>query len=446
MSTNSIHTVTVPALTTAEKIFQVVSAAIAIAIFIIGALALALDGLQVGNLGYLSANGGLGLFLSAPPMMIIQLCYLSTKNTKHYSIEDLGDEPVEVTTREICCANRFTHGHQDDRNPLWDTWENITLMHMGGFREYPPLPKQMAELWGPSPVTPMEDKLRIRWMRHASFLIQIKVHDKVTTILTDPNWSKTIRFLGPIPLYYASLEPGLPFDEVQKVDLIVDSHTHADHCDPATNQQFYDRDRSEFCCPMGAAGLFPKGASVTQMSWWQEITLEDGTKITYLPCNHASQTTALDCNEYLWGGYMFSVPLENEQWYHLYFMADTTCNINRSIQGFQPEFWKFDTQVFNSIHEKFPVIDCLLYPTDPEWGQEDKHSNVYQAIDLMSRILKPKMFIPMHWGTWPFNTHGRDLLAPVRILKEAVKEQDPELFKRLVQLKVGEELTLVRGK
>ena len=269
------------------------------------------------------------------------------------------------------------------------------------------------------------------------------IETKSTTILTDPNWSEAIPFIGPISLYYRSLPPGLPFGQVPPIKTILLSHTHEDHFDPPTLTQFRDRDDPLICCPLNAASLLPDFNQVHECSWWDKIVLDGGIEITYVPADHASQTTALDCNEYLWGGYIISIPLENGEKYCIYFMGDSACNINPGIVGFQPKLWEFDTKVFHDIAKQFPQIDLMLLQTDPVIGQEDKHFNVYQGIDLMRRILKPKMIIPMHCETWPFNNFGRDLLAPARILKETMKEQDEELYKKLHHLKVGECITLV---
>jgi L-ascorbate metabolism protein UlaG (beta-lactamase superfamily) len=401
---------------------------------------MAKGGLPLGALAYIDfAWGSLSLITGLVGFVfsIRKLLY----SEKEYTLSNHRKTLIQPVQKVFCWAKRFVHGEQDTRNPLWDTVQNISLMREGGFRKYPPLPEQLPELWGPTPFTAMTDKVRLRWLGHASFLIEVRLDDgRTTTLLTDPNWSETIPFMGPIPLYYRSLGP-LPFDNMPLIDVILLSHTHRDHFDPPTLQRFEDRDHPKICCPLNAGSLLKGFTDVQECSWWDKIILPNDVEITYLPSDHASQTTAFDCNEYLWGGYMVSIPI-GESKYHIYFMGDSACNMDPSIPGFRPELWDFDSQVFNNIATQFPQIDCMLYQTDPVYGEEDKHCNVKQGIELMKK-LNPRLIIPMHCEIWPFNTFGRDLLGPVRVLKQTLKEESEELYSRLYHMKVGEEISLV---
>lgn len=436
---SSVYSITVPALNSGDKIFHGGVTSIGICLAIIGCLGLlATKGIVTSCcFSHIGIKGGFGCLFTGLGIILIDTIILSTKQDKEYLVSTNGPY-IEAQQKEICCAQRFVHGKQDDLNPLWDSWENIKLIPEGGFRKYPPLPGQMKELWGPTPRTMLNDRVRLTWLGHASWLIET-TH---CTILTDPNWSDYIPFMGPIPLYYRSVKPGLEFDQLPPIKTVLLSHTHRDHFDPPTLQRLEDRHHPHFYCPTNAEKLLDCQA-VTSLTWWNTVVLDDGIQITYVPADHASQTTATDCNEYLWGGYMIQIPIETDKLCTIYFMGDSACNINPGIKNYQPHQHAFDVKIFHDIKAKFPVIDLMLLQTDPVEDQEDKHFNVWQGIDLMQRILQPKMIIPMHYGTWPFNQFGRDLMAPVRMLEKTLEEQAPELYNNYRRLKVGEAYILV---
>ena len=70
------------------------------------------------------------------------------------------------------------------------------------------------------------EKLIVTFINHATFLIQV---DGVN-ILTDPVWSKRtspFSFAGPKRVH----PPGVEFENLPRIDLVVISHNHYDHMD-----------------------------------------------------------------------------------------------------------------------------------------------------------------------------------------------------------------------
>lgn len=351
----------------------------------------------------------------------------------------------QAVQREICCGLRFMHGEQDERNPVWDTLEGLNLMTwgMGAFHRIPPYEDQLDKLQTDFQGMP-EGQVSILFCGHASFLIKTPA----ITLLTDPNWEESIPFCGPIRGYYRSIMPPCTLEDLPKVDHILLSHTHPDHFSVPT-LTYLNQLSAQICCPQNAQSLLEELTQVQPLTWWQKVTLAGEVEVTFLPTDHASQTTACNCNAFLWGGYKISIPLAEGQTYTIWFTGDSACNINPGITNFEPTNARFDITIFSQIADQFSEgIDLVLFQTDPPVGQEDKHWNVWQGLDMLTRLFAPHFksnaqIIPMHWGTWSFDGFGRDLLAPLTILQSTYQGLSPEMYARLHPMKVGETQILV---
>src|SRR5665213_2580262 len=76
---------------------------------------------------------------------------------------------------------------------------------------------------------PDPSKIQLTWIGHATFLIQVAGMN----ILTDPMWSERaspVSWAGP----KRESRPGIRFENLPKIDLVLISHTHYDHLDRPT--------------------------------------------------------------------------------------------------------------------------------------------------------------------------------------------------------------------
>ena len=106
----------------------------------------------------------------------------------------------------------------------------VLRWQFGGDRQRAPWPE-----WAPSPHadTPPPrvsgDKVRLSYVGHASWLIQTSG----LNILIDPVWSmraSPVSFAGP----KRHNDPGIAFDALPPIDVVLVSHGHYDHLDLAT--------------------------------------------------------------------------------------------------------------------------------------------------------------------------------------------------------------------
>jgi len=90
------------------------------------------------------------------------------------------------------------------------------------------------------------DGLRITMIGHATVLIQAARRN----LLVDPVWSERASpfgFAGPKRVN----APGVAFEQLPPIDVVLLTHNHYDHRDMATMQRLWARDRPRIIAPLG---------------------------------------------------------------------------------------------------------------------------------------------------------------------------------------------------
>lgn len=254
-----------------------------------------------------------------------------------------------------------------------------------------------------------ENKARVTFINHASLLVQFGN----LNVLTDPIWSQRaspFSFAGP----ERKQEPGVRFEDLPNIHVVVISHNHYDHLDISTLQRLQQEHDPLFLVPLGVDLLLREHqvTNVIALDWFDSKELDQGT-IHALPVKHFSGRGLGDTNQTLWAGYMIEVGA-----LRILFGGDT---------GYG-EFWKL-------IQQRFDAIDLAILPIGaykPEWFMEPIHMSPEEAV-LAHLDLKAKQSIGMHFGTFPMADDGID--QPVDDLKKALDQQgvSPGDFKVLQQ-------------
>ena len=136
-------------------------------------------------------------------------------------------------------------GHQffNPRHPSTDrSLLQLLRWRFGGERGAWPVPKPARK------VTPERrvHGLRITMIGHATVLIQAAG----LNLLVDPVWSERaspFRFAGPKRVN----SPGVAFEHLPLIDVVLLTHNHYDHLDMATMQRLWARDRPRIVAPLG---------------------------------------------------------------------------------------------------------------------------------------------------------------------------------------------------
>jgi L-ascorbate metabolism protein UlaG (beta-lactamase superfamily) len=253
----------------------------------------------------------------------------------------------------------------------------------------------------------------LTWIGHASFLIQL---DGVT-VLTDPQFSERaspVSFAGPRRLN----APGLAFEALPPVHLVVISHDHYDHLDRASVQRLAATHRPLFLVPLRLKAWFASiGVTerVEELDWWQSRTVGDVT-VTCTPVQHWSARTPFDTNERLWAGWALA---GRER--RLYFAGDTG-------------YWAPGFREVGSRLGPFDLALVAIGAYEPPVIMRLTHTTPEEALGIFAAV-KARTFVAMHWGTFQLGDEPID--EPPRRLRAAAAGQglDPE---RLWILKHGE--------
>ena len=251
----------------------------------------------------------------------------------------------------------------------------------------------------------------ITWIGHATLLVQLDG----LSVLTDPQWSERAgptSWFGPKRLG----PPGLAFEDLPRIDVVVISHDHYDHLDLPTVKRLAAAHDPLFVVPLGMKAWFADNgmSRVEELDWWQE-RLHRGVRFVCVPAQHFSQRSLWDANRRLWASWAI-VGREKR----LYFGGDTGY-----FSGFKEagrRLGAFDVAALPIGAYQPPQIMKLVHLTPEEATQA--------FVDLDAKVM-----LGMHWGTFDLADEPLDE-PPARMLAEIRRRNlDPS---RAWIFKIGE--------
>ncbi|MBA2552483.1 MAG: MBL fold metallo-hydrolase [Geodermatophilaceae bacterium] len=292
--------------------------------------------------------------------------------------------------------------------PLPGPRDFVKLALDGGFRgrEHPSRElAQVPQVSHPLPALTAA-QTSITWVGHATYVIRTGG----LTVLADPLWSASIpgriRRLTP---------PGIAWEALPKVDVVVISHDHYDHLDAPTMKRL-PRD-TPILAPAALASWFTRRGftTVTELDWWEHVTV-DGVRFEFVPAHHWSRRWLFDLNCTLWGGWIIQAaggPL-------LYFAGD-------SAYG----------ERFAEIGRRHPGIDLAMMPIGayaPRWFMGSAHVDPAEAVQA-TLDAGARQMAWMHWGA--FVLSREPMAEPARLTVQAWRDTGRPL-EDLWQLAIGE--------
>ncbi len=260
----------------------------------------------------------------------------------------------------------------------------------------------------PSWLSRNRKQFSVTWIGHSTLLIQMQG----LNILTDPIFSKRaspFSFIGPRRL----VPPGLAFDDLPPIDLVIISHDHYDHLDKRTikrlgNKPFY-------VVPLGVGAILRSWGiyHFREMDWRDKIEF-NGLEIICTPAQHFSGRSPFRQNSTLWASWLLK-----SRTLSFYFGGDT---------GYFPGF-KGIAQVYGPID--FAALPIGAYA--PRWFMKAVHLDPEDALKAF-KDLQAAILIPIHWGT--FDLADEAPTQPLEVLKQKARMQG--LSDRIWFFKYGE--------
>jgi L-ascorbate metabolism protein UlaG (beta-lactamase superfamily) len=238
------------------------------------------------------------------------------------------------------------------------------------------------------------DECAVTFVNHATFLLQVAG----LNVLTDPIWSdrcSPLSFAGPNRVH----APGIAFERLPRIDLVLLSHNHYDHLDLPTLARLRAVHRPLIVTTLGnrdfLAGEGLDGA--VELDWWQTHEPRPGVRVTATPAQHFAARGLTDRFKTLWGGFVLETPAGR-----LYFAGDSGY-----FEGFQ------------EIGRRLGPFDLAFIPIgayEPRWFMEPVHCTPADALRI-HREVRARRSLAMHFGCFPLADDGFD--QPVKDLEAA---------------------------
>jgi len=220
--------------------------------------------------------------------------------------------------------------------------------------------------------------VRISFVGHVTFLIQTNG----LNILTDPVWSdraSPFSFAGPKRVS----KPGIKFDDLPKIDIVLISHNHYDHLDIATIRKLWNRDKPLIITPLMNDRILKSNISdidVTTLNWGENVEVANNSYIHLEPAQHWSARGVFDQNKALWGTFI----INNN--------ARSICFIGDS---------GYSSDIFNNIGLKYNILLSLtpIGAYKPRWFMKDVHMNPEEAV-LVHKAMRSQYSIASHFNAF----------------------------------------------
>jgi L-ascorbate metabolism protein UlaG (beta-lactamase superfamily) len=207
--------------------------------------------------------------------------------------------------------------------------------------------------------------LRFSFVGHASWLIQTAG----LNILSDPVWSdraSPFRHLGPKRVN----PPGIAFDKLPPIDVVLVSHNHYDHLDIATLSRLARVHAPRVITPLGNDLIMRAHDArirAEAFDWGDRVALSPSVAVSLVATRHWSARGLFDRNQALWASFVLTTPAGK-----VYVVGDSG----------------YGTGVhFRRVREAHGPLKVALLPIgayEPRWFMRDQHMNPEDAVKALA--------------------------------------------------------------
>ena len=239
-------------------------------------------------------------------------------------------------------------------------------------------------------------EMRVSYVGHATVLIQVAG----VNILTDPVWSQRaspVPFAGPKRVS----PPGVAFENLPPIDVVLVSHNHYDHLDVDTLARLWKRDRPLIVAPLGNLATMrsmDEKLQAVELDWGGSVG-KGPIRVTAEPLQHWSARGAMDQNLSLWAAFVLETPAGS-----VYFAGDTGYG--------NGEHFKIAAR----RHGPFRLAILPIGGYEPRWFVGYAHMNPEEAVQA-ALDLQANNVMGHHWAT--FRLTNEPIEDPGRRFTEA---------------------------
>jgi L-ascorbate metabolism protein UlaG (beta-lactamase superfamily) len=333
-------------------------------------------------------------------------------------------------------GERFFNPGKDDtvRPPTGGSRASLLFRAATGGDGRPEWPESVPVAQTKPPARVEGERMLVTWIGHATVLVQTAG----LNILTDPIWSDTAGPFGFGPRRVAA--PGVRFEDLPKIDLVVVSHNHYDHMDLATLKRLWERDKPTIVTSLGNDALLKVvgipdrnrvtdcpdcrgveawdwggGASVAYGPDYQQSVrknrLASGVMVYVTRNHHWGSRWFADRNRALWSSFTVVTGFGN-----IFFAGDT---------GLGDGKWPAEATRYGPV--RLALIPIGAFRFVPGQMGTGSHVGPIDAVKVFEG-LRASRAVPIHWGTFRLSYEAYD--TPPRMLTEAMRcaGHDPRRF------------------
>jgi L-ascorbate metabolism protein UlaG (beta-lactamase superfamily) len=283
-------------------------------------------------------------------------------------------------------------GHHVDR-----TWRHLLRWKLA--RHGQPWPRWVEITPVAPPPPPRDGTLTATWINHATCLLQTRFGN----LLTDPIYGERaspLAWIGPRRVH----APGVPWAQLPRIDAVLLSHNHYDHCHLPTLRRLARQEPSPplALTPLGNGRLLRRAGfaaeRIIELDWGEAHELRPGCHVRVTPARHWSKRLTMPRNRALWGGFFIQAGGRTA-----WFAGDTA----------------YDEHLFAQIQKDCGQPDLALIPVgayEPRWFMAPQHCNPAEAVRIHLEV-GARRSVGVHWGTFQLTDERRD--APPRELARA---------------------------
>jgi L-ascorbate metabolism protein UlaG (beta-lactamase superfamily) len=241
-------------------------------------------------------------------------------------------------------------------------------------------------------------RMFVTWIGHSTVLVQAGG----INILTDPIYAT---HSGPWGITGPSRvrDPGIKFDDLPKIDLVLISHDHYDHLDLATLKRLWERDHPLIVTSLGNDTVIAQsGAKAVAKDWGERVQVRPGIQVIIERVHHWGTRWMSDRNRALWSGFTVTLPGGN-----LFFAGDT---------GWGDGSWPKDAARDGPY--RLALIPIGAY--QPRAMMSGNHIGPVEAVAAF-QALGAANALAIHWGT--FRLAGEGVDEPPALLRKTLAEK-----------------------